>query len=310
MTIQKKYICYGIGVLVALLIIALVVFVAYKMLPKSGAFAGFASKYRGIDPYMNVDPIVRFYYANRELRKKVETGTIIIDELYFIYKQFINSTNLENVPVSIIQEATRMVAFMESGRDFSIPESVDFKPLGMAVIGMDRLLSTYLDSLKIAKNKVGGTDPNQEKVYDDYMRVASLNNGYIDGILSSIDIDQIYGDDKKRAQEVRDDLVEQVGLQLQLTQADPVRYAQNEYEYQNNLSENMNKNSKFKSAKELYKDRRFPGTFERRQIRDEPTYKPEKDYKDPNVPRPGIIGKVADNPYHYDVHAKNYVRSF
>ncbi len=308
MTIQKKYIGYGIGALVALVVIALLIFVVFKMLPQSGTFAGFGAKYRGLDPYMNVDPLVRFYYANRELRKKVETGTVIIDEVYFIYKQFINSPHLENVPVDVMKEATNAVAFMESGRDFSIPESVDFKPLGMAIIGMDRLLSTYLDGLKLSKSTVGGTDPNKEKVYSDYLKVASLNTGYIDGILNNVDIDQIYGDDKKRAQEVKDDLIEQVGINLQLTQADPVRYAQNEYEYQNKLADNMS--GKYKSAKEMYIDKRFPGTFERRQIRDEPTYKPEKDYKDPNVPRPGIIGKVADNPYHYDVHAKNYVRSF
>ena len=307
--IEKKYIGYGIAIVIVVILIVFVGGLVLYSLPKSGAFAGFTSKYRGLDPYLDVDPIVRFFYANRELRKKVETGTVIIDEVYFIYKQFVNSPNLENVPIDILKEASRMTAFMESGRDFSGPESVDFRPLGQGIIGMDRLLSTYLDSLKLTKNKVGGTDPNEEKVYSDFIKIGGLRGGYIDGVLGSLDIDQMYGNDTKRAREVKEDLVEQVGLQLQLTQADPVRYEQNEYEYQNNLAEGLNKDGKFKSAGTLYIDKRFPGTFERRQIRDEPTYQPDKNYKDPNVPRPGIIGRVSDNPYHYDIHAKNYIRS-
>jgi len=302
----------GIGV-IAIIIIAVFVIIGYfilkKIWPTSGEFAGFASKYRGLDPYMDVDPLVKFYYANRELRKKFEMGTIIIDEVYFIYKQFLNSPDVQNVPVSIMSETAKTVQFMESGREFYSPESVDFKPLGLAITNMDRLLTSYLDSLKYSKNKVGGTDSQQEKLYSDYLKVGTVGSGYIDGVLNGIELDSYFGNDTKRSQEAKEDLVEQIGLQLQLTQADPVRYAQNEHDYDNKLSESMH-GGKMQSAAEKYIDKRFPGTFERRQITDEPAFRYEKDPKDPNVPRLGIIGKVPDVPYHYDVHAKNYIRSF
>jgi hypothetical protein len=306
--ITKAVIALIVVVVIILLIVGGVLLFKHFW-PSSGAFAGFASKYRGLDPYMNVDPLVKFYYANRELRTKFEMGTIIIDEVYYIYKQFINSPSIENVPVSVMSEAAKTVQFMESGREFYSPESVDFKPLGLAIVNMDRMLTSYLDSLKYSKNKVGGTDSQQEKLYSDYLKVGNTGSGYIDGVLNGVELESFYGNDTGRAQAAKEDLVEQIGLQLQLTQADPVRYMQNEHAYENKLSESMH-GGKMQSAAEKYVDKRFPGTFERRQISDEPSFKYEKDPKDPNVPRLGIIGKVPDVPYHYDVHAKNYVRSF
>lgn len=309
MTPCKKTIGIIIVVVLIILLVGAAIILIWKKWPSSGAFAGFASKYRGLDPYMDVDPMVKFYYANRELRKKFETGTIIIDEVYFIYKQFLNAPNIENVPVSIMSEVAKAVQFMESGREFYSAESVDFKPLGLAITNMDRLLTTYLDSLKYSKNKVGGTDSQQEKLYSDYLKVGTIGNGYIDGVINGIELDSYFGNDSRRAKEAKEDLVEQIGLQMQMTQADPVRYMQNENAYGDKLSESMG-GGKMMSAAEKYVDKRFPGTFERRQITDEPAFKYEKDPKDPNVPRLGIIGKVPDVPYHYDVHAKNYVRSF
>lgn len=304
----KKPLIIGVavlGIIIAIIILVILVVVFKKYFPSSGNFAGFCAKLRGLDSYMDVDPLANFFFQNRELRKKLEMGTIQIDEVYYIYKSFVNHPKLQNVPVDILREAAVMVSFMESSRDFTIPDTTDFRTLGMAIIGMDRLLVTYLDSLKIGKNKVGGTDSNQEKVFNDYQRVNSLGTGYVEGVLNNIDIDGYYGPDKKAAQKMKEDISEQIGLQLQMDRADPLKY-----EYQNSLSDNMDRSGKYKTAQELYIDKRFPGTAERRQIRDEPIYKPEKDYKDPNVPRPGIIGKIADVPYHYDIHAKNYVRSY
>lgn len=274
-------------IFVAVLILLLVgvsLLIWWMKKPSTGNFAGFASKYRGYDPYMNVDPLVKFYYANRELRTKFESGTIIIDEVYFIYKQFLNSSNLENVPIPIMSEVAKTVQFMESGREFYSPESVDFKPLGLALINMDRMLVSFLDSLKYSKNKVGGTDSQQEKLYSDYLKVGTIGNGYIEGVSKAVELDSFYGNDTKRAKEAKEDLVEQIGLQLQMTQADPIRYAQNEYAYGDKLNESMG-GGKMQSAAEKYIDRRFPGTYERRQITDEPAFKYEKDPKDPNVPR-------------------------
>jgi hypothetical protein len=311
----KKYgliasITLGVVIVLSLIIFMVIYLIFKKVMSPSGTFAGFGTKYRGLDSGLNVDPLVAFFYQNRELRKKVDTGTVQIDEVYFTYKSFINKSDLQNVPVDIMKEATAMVMLMESGRDFTSPETTSFRSLGMAITGMDRLVVTYLESLKIAKNKVGGTDPNQEKVFQDYMKVNTVNTGYVEGVLNAVDMDGFCGNDSNAAERMKSDLREQVGLQLQMDRADPIRYEQSQYDYQNGLSDSMAHSGKMKTAGELYKDKRFPGTAERRQIRDEPTYPSEKDYKDPNVPRPGIIGKVADVPYHYDVHAKNYTRSF
>lgn len=301
-----------IGVAIALVVIVIIVviliiivFLIKKFMPKTGTFAGF----RGMSPYMNVDPLVKFYFENRELRKKVDMGTIQIDETYLVYKSFINSPGLQNVPIDILREATTLVAFMESGREFSSPETPDFKPLGMGIINMDRLLVTYLDSLKISKNKVGGTDSSQEKVFHDYMRVNSIGTGYLEGALSAIDVDGFYGSDVRSANTMKEQMTEEIGIQLQYGNADPIRYEQDAHEYENSLADHMGKSGTVKPPNFGKIDRRFPGTSERRQIRDEPTYPVEKNFKAPNVPRPGMIGRVSDNPYHYDTHAHNYVRT-
>lgn len=309
--IKKGYIALGIGLAFAFVVVVLFVLIAVLgVSPNSGSFAGFGERgYRSLDPGISVHPLVEFYYKNRELRKQVETGVAQIESVYITYKSFVNAQGLEQVPKAIMLEAAKMVSFMEDGRDFTIPDTNDFKSLGMAIISMDRLLVSYLDSLKVSKDKLGGTDPAQERIHQDYMRVGSLGTGYIDNVLNNIDIDGMYGDDTKGAERVKADIREQIGIQLQMGQSDPLRYAESDYSYQNSLNDGMSTKGMI-SAREKYKDRRFPGTFERRQILDEPVYKPEKDYKDPNVPRPGIIGKIADVPYHYDIYAKNYIRSF
>lgn len=298
-----------IAAIVVAVIVIIIIIVVIMLVKNKSTFAGFAAKYRGIDSYQNVDPIANFYYQNRELRKRAEMGTITIEEAYYIYKSFYNNPNVQNVPVDIMNEVQRIVMFIESGRDFTIPETTDFKTLMMAIINMDRLLVQYLDSLKLSKNTLGGTDPHQEKVYNDYLKVNSLGTGYIEGVLDAIDVAGLNGNDTNRARKMAQDIKEEIGIQLQMGQSDPVRYNQYTYDYSNKISE-PGMFASGKSAEELYRDKRFPGTYERKILRDEPTIAPDKDYKDPNVPRPGIIGRVADDPYHYDIHAKNFVRSF
>lgn len=308
MEMNKTHIGIAVGAIVIISIfLFIVLFVIFRMTPNSGTFAGFGEKgYRSLGPGIDVHPIVEFYYKNRELRKKIQEGTAQIEAIYITYKSFVNADGLDQVPTEIMKYAMTAVSFMEQGGDFSIPDTPEFRRLGMFIVNMDRTIVSYLDSLKFSKSKVGGTDPNQERVYNDYIKVGSVKSGIADNMIENLEIDKFFGDDTRKAEEFKDTMREQIGLQLQMGQSDPLRYAENDFSYQENLNSNM----KGMSAGEKYRDKRFPGTYERRQISDGPIRPLEKNYRDPNVPRLGIIGRTADVPYEYDVHAKNFVRSY
>lgn len=297
-------------VCIVILLIAIFVVMAFKKWgPKTGTFAGFSAKYRGIDSYQNVDPLVNFFYQNRELRKSVESGQLSIENVYIIYKSFYNNKNLQNVPMPIMKEVENLVKYMEVGKDFSSIQSPDAKTLVMGITNMDRLLTQFLESLSLTKDTVGGTNTAQEKLHNDYMSVNNISSGYVQQAMEASGV-TVGASSERMASKIDSDIREEIGLQLQIGQSDVLRYMQSADEYQNKLSGDM-KNTGLSAAEYYSKhDKRFPGSYERNVVLDEPITMPDKNYKNPSVPRPGIIGKIADDPYHYDVHAKNFIRSY
>lgn len=300
-----------IGGLVVVIVFIIFIVLYFVFFGKKGTFATFGDKaYRGISSYKNVTPFVNFYKQNQQIRDRWEFGTLQISEVYIPYKKFYNSKNVEDVPVVIMEEIGNAVAFMESGQDFTNLSTEPFQRLGITIINMDRLMTQYFESLSISKDKMGGRDINASKSFDDYVKVNQQENGFIKTFLDSAMLEH-YATNDKNAAKFREDVTSDLVMSSLMNSTDPRANHMMENDYQN-YWDDKHAGSRYKSAKAVYDsiDKRFPGTFERRVLDDEPFPTYEKDPKDPNVPRPGIIGRVSDQPYAYDIYAKNYIRSF
>lgn len=294
----------GVGVLVVILVIAIIIFViwlAMKYLPISGTFAGFASEYKNIGPYENVDPFVRFMVQNGLLADEYRAGTITIDKVSVVYGDFLKMVKegkVDNAPIKIVKQVQKVIGYMATGQDFTVVTAEPFRLVGQAIINIDRLCKVYASQLPYYKDKVGGSDPNVSKVYDDYIRVNQAKDGRVQQFLNSAQLEE-FATNSSKAAKYREDATEDLVISSMLDNVDPRDDKSHQYQ---DYWDDKHTGGTHISSKAVYDkmDKRYPGTYDRKILADDDYSPYEKDPKDPNVPRPGILGRVADEPYHHD----------
>lgn len=295
--------CLGIGAIVVAVILLLVLAIWFimKHLPMSGSFAGFAAEYKNIGPYENVDPFVRFMVQNGLLADEYRAGTITIDKVSIVYGDFlkmVKAGKVDNAPTKIVKDVQQVVGFMATGQDFTSVNSEAFKMVGQGIISIDRLCKTYASQLPYYKDKVGGSDPNTSKVYDDYIKANDAKDGRIQQFLNSAQLEE-FATNSSKAAKYREDATEDLVISSMLDNIDPRDDRGQQYQ---EMWDDRHTGGSHISAKAVYDkiDRRYPGTYDRKILSDDDYSPYEKEPKDPNVPRPGILGRVPDEQYHHD----------
>jgi hypothetical protein len=304
----------GVAAIIIVVIIIIVLFLfwlAKKYLPMSGSFAGFGAEYKNIGPYADVDPFVRFMVQNGLLADEYRAGTITIDKVSVVYGDFLSRVKagqVDNAPMKIVKEVQGIMGYIATGQDFTIISAEPFRLVGQAIINIDRLCKAYASQLPFYKDKVGGTDPNTSKIYDDYIKANEAKDGYIQQFLNSAQLEE-FATNSSKAAKYKEDVTEDLVISSMLDNVDPRDNKEHQYQ---EFWDDKHSGGSHLSSKMVYDkiDKRYPGTYDRRILEDEPYSEYEKDPKDPNVPRPGIIGKVADEPYHYDRRAGVWYRQY
>lgn len=302
----KQILKYGvIAVIIVAIVILLLVVVVYlwrKFGPTIGSFAGFGAEYKNIGSYQDLDPFIEFVAKNRYLAEEFNTGTLTIDKVSVVYGDFLTQVRegkVDNAPLSIVEAAQKVMGYMATGQDFTSVKNEPFILVGQGIVNIDRLCQTYLHNLRLHKDKVGGTDPNAAKLYDDYIKSNRAKEGYVQQFLNNAQVEE-FSSNPTQAEKYRQDVSEDLVFSSMLNNTDP-REKMREYDYQDHWDD-VHARTKHMAPKQVYDriDKRYPGPYDRRFLDDEPYSPYDKDAKDPNVPRPGILGKVADEPYHYD----------
>lgn len=310
--INLKYV--GIVAIVGLIVLFVLVFIIWlvsKKLPISGTFAGFAAEYKNIGPYENVDPFVRFMVQNKLLADEYRAGTITIDKVSVVYGEFLKMVKegkVDNAPVKIVKQVQKVMGYMATGQDFTVVTAEPFRLVGQAIINIDRLCQVYASQLPFYKDKVGGSDPNISKVYDDYIKANQAKDGRIQQFLNSAQLEEFATNSSKAAQ-YREDATEDLVLSSMLNNIDPRDDKAHQYQ---ELWDDRHAGGSHISAKAVYDkiDKRYPGTYDRKILSDDDYSPYEKEPKDPNVPRPGIIGRVPDEQYHHDNRSGLWYRRY
>jgi hypothetical protein len=304
----------GVGLVVFVVIIVIIVFIIMmliKFFPNSGTFSGFAA-YKNIDSYLNVDPFINFYKQNSILTDEWYNGSITIDKVSYVYMAFlklVKEGKVNNAPTKIVEEIKYVASFIATGQEFDTPSTVAFKELGQAIVNINRLCILYLEGLKFSKDKLGGSDPGASKLYDDYQKVEAAEDGYVKQFLVNAQVEHWASNDSQ-AKQFQQDLAEDLVISSALNNTDPREQMNMEHGYQQ-YWDDMHSNGKYKSAQGVYDaiDKRFPGTFDRKILSDESVVDYDPNPKNPNVPRPGILGHTPDQPYTNDPYINNFYRA-
>lgn len=313
---SKKLLKYSgvflIAVVVIIIIAILLYIIATRLLPKTGKFAGFAA-YKNLASYSEADrdPFAAFCSANALLADEYGRGTLTIDKVSVVYLRFLSSAEkgkADNAPVKIVEEIQKLVGYIGTGQDFTSPLGEGMIYVGMGVLNIHRLCQSYMNQLPLFKDKLGGSDPAATKLHNDYIQAGKPRDGYISQFLDTARVEE-YSSNTTKAAQYREDVATDLVISSMLDNTDP-RNTMREGNYQE-YWDDKHSGTKHMAPKQVYDriDKRYPGTFDRRILEDDPYTPYEKNPKDPNVPRLGIIGKVPDYPYHYDLQNGVYTRT-
>lgn len=308
-----KYSTIALVAVIVLLFIVIVVYIIYKkVLPTTGKFAGF-SAYKNLASYSDADkdPFAKFYTQNKLLADEFRTGSLTIDKVTIVYSEFLDAAHngkADNAPVTIVEQIQDLFGFIATGQDFTTVKTEAMVMVGQGIISINRLCDSYFSQLPMFKNKLGGTDAAASKLYDDYIKAGTPRDGQIQEYLTHARVED-YSSNDATAARYRQDIAEDLVISSALDNTDP-RNVMREGDYQE-YWDTKHAGTKHESPKAVYDriDKRYPGTYDRRYLDDEPYAPWEESPKDPNVPRPGIIGRVPDIQYHYDRQAGIYHRN-
>lgn len=313
---SKKILKYS-GIFVAVLVIIIVIciliyIIATKVWPKTGTFAGFAA-YKNLASYSEADrdPFAAFCSANALLADEYGRGTLTIDKVSMVYFKFLSAAeagHADNAPVEIVKNIQDLVGYIGTAQDFTSPLGEGMTNVGMGVLNIHRRCQNYMNQLPLFKDKLGGSDPAATKLHNDYINSGKPRDGYINQFLDTAKVEE-YSSNTSKAAQYREDVATDLAISSMLDNTDP-RNVMREHDYQE-YWDNKHAGTKHLAPKQVYEkiDKKYPGTYDRRYLEDDPYTPWEKNPKDPNVPRPGIIGKVPDYPYHYDLQNGIYTRT-